>query len=416
MKKILKYLLVPVFVGSTALTVVACGTTQPAWNQDILNSAVGRMQNHTFNMNEDLNLAALPEEGTKYSDLSVAVRSRINGYYSDLVKSSISWDNPSIDVSLSGQDDSPFLKKYGDLVESRLTLTAHLTYRNLNADTTIVVKINNDQANPIEKINAIGATLGTYLDTNPVFYFQTLFKNHLRSDDSSFKPLEIEAPLRTALFKETTEENPIPVIDVAEVDIAVLTPESPAEIYALDSPAIDTIGEIKVIKGKLSNLSLMLHYQGFSTILTGKTLAVAQRISDASNQITSMLNQGQQALQFKQATLPEITPGAQPPTLQQYFDGTGASLKGDIQKKMFDIISKFYPTENMSGTIDPWASAQISFPNATSSPYIKIDDTHGYFLANIRFLIKFDNLTPNPTTIDSLVYNIKLNLTQGSTS
>ncbi|MBE4703913.1 hypothetical protein [Spiroplasma platyhelix] len=404
MKKLLKYLLVPVFASSTTLTVVACGTSEPVWNQDILSSAVGQMQDHTFNMSQDLLLAQIPATGTLYNTLTNPVKNRINNYYSSLVSSSnINWGYPDVAVSVTAEENnSPFQRKYGENVESRINLDAHLTYKGLQAKTTIVVKISNDKTSPKQKIDAIGSTLTTYLATNPVFNFKTLFKDGLMSDDASANKLYFEGPLRTALFIDTTETDPVPFIDVAGVDIAVELPSSPTKIY--DLTGVETINEKKVITGSVQHLDLILYDQrGNSAILNDKTLKVAQNINDASNHITTMLTQGESVLQFKQATLP-----TESQTLEEYYT-VDATLKGKVQQKFFDIISLFYPASKINGS-ETWSAERVSFPNESSTPFIKKNptDTQGYFFISVKFEFHVDS----NTVIDSTVYDIKLNLSQ----
>lgn len=398
MKKLLRFLLVPVFVGTSAITVVACGTSLPVSNEDILSSAVGRMQNHTFNMSADLHMNnGLPEDGKHYTDLSGSVRSRITAYYSDLVKETINWDYPSVAVRITADaDNSPFLRKYGPDVESRINLVAHLNYRNLSRDKAIVVKINNDTSSGKDKASAIATTLSTYLSTSPTFNFSSLFKDGLTSAEAENGYYgKITAPLRFALLKETTQEQPIPIIDVAGVDLKVES--GTGTIYNLNSNAVNAVD--KRVEGTFQNLNLSLSYQNkFFAPLASQTIKVAQDFSKANNQIAEMLNQGNQALKFDRTTLPD-----EAQMLSDY--DTDSSLRDAISAKLFEQIAIIYPTAKMSGN-DPWDKTRITIDNADSSSYNKEDDNHGNFIVNLKFDFRADNASG----IETLVSNIKINL------
>lgn len=397
MKKILRFLLVPVFVGSTSLTVVACGTSPTVWNQDILESAVGQMQNHTFKMNDDLGLNNLPSG--KFTDReNLGVRNDITGYYQGLVKTNdVTWDNPTVDVEIRPDEtESEFVAKYGNLVEARVTLIAHLSFRNLSKDTAIVVKITNDVALGQERINAIGAYLGTYLESNPTFNFPDLFEDNLTNKQENAIYGKIQAPLREALFTTKTNDEDFPVIDVEGIDIEVsAASETEQVIYKLNDNAIDG----KLIKGTLQNLSLTVHDGSFkSTPLTGQTLNIAQSVSDASTQINNILNQ---SLTFPVATLPQAGSSL----------ASNANVQQLIQTALFNLIKVVYPTAKMQGTV-PWDEKLITFPNSDSNFYVaeknagEEESKFGHFLVDMQF--KF--VIGPEIQIDALANSIKINL------
>lgn len=414
MKKLLKYLLVPVLAGTTTLTVVACGTNETGVPQDVLSSAVGAMRNATFQMEKDLFLSSLPND--KYSKLDSSARDVIYNYYSDLVKPGTTWDKPAVAVALEDKDENIFIRKYGSEVEARITITAHLTFQNKTADKDIVVKINNDATSEQVKIEAIGSTVGFYLDGNPTFNSPTLFKDGLKSDDPFVSKTQIQAPIEDGLFKKSISEDGFPIIEVAGVSLQVILPETSTEIYTLDKivNADNEKETVRLIQGSLKNLSLKLNYGiDASTIITGKTLTIVQNISDATSQISSLLLQ---SLQFSQTVLP--TAGQ---TLEDYFDNAGKELKQTIQNKLFtDFISVIYPAAKMTGTVDTWAATQIIFPDG-STPFIQDDenDDWGYFLIRINFKVTIANHDPSKegdidVVIDSQAFNVELDITKGT--
>lgn len=412
MKKILKFLLVPVFVSSTTLTVVACGTNEQISNQDIINLATGRMQNHMFNMNNDLGLTKIPDDQSSYNSLSGTVRQRITSYYSNLVQPGLNWDYPGVNVSVTTDSDSTpstFITKYGSNVESRINLTAHLAYKNLTAKTDIIVKINNDKTTQQEKIDAIGSYLTKYLDTNPVFSFKTLFKDGLKSTDpeAAYADGQIQASLRNNLFITTTTENPIPIIDVAGVDLSVQRPTSEATIYTLDN---DAMSDKKQVQGSLENLTLTLGYEsgGFHTSIEGKTLKIAQTFNDTNNQVATILNQGSEGLQFNKADLVAGKLPEENQMLDKYDPDN--SFRDKVAEKIFNFISLVYPTAKMKGS-DTWDASKVTIDNAASTSYIKENEKYGYFIVNVKFSFKVDNSNPDkPVVIETLVSNLKLNL------
>lgn len=403
MKKILRFLLVPVFVGSASLTVVACGTNATVWNQDILESAVGQMQNHTFKMSDDLGLNNLPSG--KFTDReNLGVSNDISGYYQGLVKTNdVTWDNPTVDVQIRADEaESEFVAKYGNLVEARVSLIAHLSFRNLSKDTPIVVKITNDLALGKQRIDAIGTYLGTYLATNPTFNFPDLFEDNLTNKIEKAMYGKIEAPLREALFTTKINDEAFPVIDVEGIDIEV-TAASDAEqvIYKLNDNAIDG----KLIRGTLQNLSLIVHDGSFrSEPLTGQTLNIAQSVSDASTQINNILNQ---SLNFSVATLPQAGSSL----------ASNANVQQLIQTALFNLIKVIYPTAKMKGTVT-WDEKLIEFPNSDSNLYVAEKNSgeeskFGHFLVDMqfKFVIGPDSEQPDKQIqIDALANSIKINL------
>lgn len=406
MRKILKFLLLPVFVISPTMTAVACGVSnEQIANEDILNSAAGRMQNHIFDMTE-LGLAQIPEDKAAYNSLTASTREKITNYYSELVKPGLNWDYPAVTVDVTAdKDSSPFLNKYGQDVESRINLTAHLTYKNKSTSKNIVIKINNDTKNHQEKINAIGAFLEKYLEDKKDFNFpfKTLFKDNLKSNDpaAAFTYGQIQAALRSSLFS-STKDNPIPVIDVEGVDMFIEGPssESSSNIYTLKG--IDT--KNKVISGILENLKLTIGYEtGFYYQISGKTYNIAQSFTDATNQIATILNQGKQGLQFNNSELV----GSKLPEDNQMFEAydVNKEFSKKVTEKMFTFVNKVYPTDKIKGS-DTWDASRIEIDNAASSSYVSVDENSGYFMVNIKFSFKIND----DSLIELTVGDLKLNL------
>ncbi|MGL5268815.1 MAG: hypothetical protein ACRC8P_03575 [Spiroplasma sp.] len=405
MKKILKFLLLPVFVISPTVTVVACGANAvQIASQDILNSATGRMQDHIFDMTE-LKLKEIPNDQSSYDSLSILTRDIITNYYSELVTPGLNWDYPAVAVKVTtDKSSSPFLNKYGSDVESRINLTAHLTYKNLAASKDIVIKISNDKKSYQEKIDAIGNYLKKYLEDNNnfVFPFKTLFKDDLMSNDSNsiFAYNQIQAALRNSLFIPT-KEKPIPVIDVAGVDMSIQGPDSPSKIYSLKGIDITT----KTITGTLENLTLTIGYEsGFYYKLSmNKTFNIVQSFTDATNQIATILNQGEQGLQFEKADLVDQELPKENQMLEKYDPKN--EFRNKVAQKIFTFINIIYPTTKMKGS-DTWDASRIEIENAASSPYIIEDKNYGYFMVNIKFNFKIDD----SSAIVVLVGDLKLNL------
>lgn len=407
MKKILKILLVPVFVSTSSLTVVACGTNSTrVWPEDILNSAVGRMQNHMFSA-QDLGIAAMPQDQRLYGSLPLLARARITNYYSDLVKAG-NWDYPTVSVRVTANgNNSPFFNPYKNRVESRITLTTHLSYKNLTQSKDITVKIDDENENSQVKITAISEYLTEYLATNPVFNFSSLFQDGLKSDDPNVNWAQIEAPLRFGILRETTKENPFPVIDVADVNLAVvpIAKTDPAKVlYQLDTNSLTA--ESTEIKGTLQNLTLMLRYKEASKEVAAPSLAIAQKISDTNNQVARILNKNPGALSFTQTALPENGQ-----TLSEYSEG--AALQENLAATLFADIEKIYPTAKMNAG---WTASQITVDNPESSVYVKGDkgdeNTFGHFLVNIKFEFKLE-AGDEKLIIATTVYGIQLNLKKG---
>jgi len=171
----------------------------------------------------------------------------------------------------------------------------------------IVVIITNDTASPQTRIDAIGTYLTTYLNSRTEsFEFQTLFKNNLSSDDNEAKNVygKIATSLKDALFSSDD-----PIIDVEGLEFTVLpiTAGQNQTIYNLtDVSEItdpdDSTATIGVINGTLQNLTLEISDENaFShdialSSLTSTSLKIRQRFSDATNQISGILNQGPDAL------------------------------------------------------------------------------------------------------------------------
>lgn len=411
MKKILRFLLVPVFVGSASLTVVACGTSATVWNQDILESAVGQMQNYTFKMNADLGLNNLPTG--KFNDQSnLSVRNDINGYYQSLVETNdVTWDNPTVAVKIvADATESPFVAKYGPTVETRITLIAKLSYRDVSAEKSIVVKVTNELEPEKTKLDAVGSYLSTYLsDQQPTFNFQSLFKDGIKADDAAFNSLDYQAPLRKALLKDTTSEDPFPVIDVEGMELTVQPTTPTGEVYQLDSPAITA--EKKIVTGTLKNLDLFISNNNWNVApyqITGKTFKIAQAVNQTSDQIAQLLSQPSQSLEFKETALP-----AAGDSLAKY----GEAFQGKIQDKLFIKIAEFFPTAKMNGQ-KTWDAKLITFPTAASNLYEEISDTRGYFLVDLKFEfpIVLDEAEPkNNVIINASLTGLRINLTKATT-
>lgn len=405
MRKILKFLLLPVFVVSPAVTVVACGTSsEQVANEDILNSATGIMQNHTFNMDE-LGLKQIPSDKSTYDSLSVFARNKITEYYSNLVKPGLNWNYAPVTVSVTTDKvSSNFLTKYGLDVESRINLRTHLTYKNLKAEKDIVIKINNNNNNNQTKLNAIGSFLEKYLKDNKGFVipFKVLFKDDLKSDEpgASFAFASIEAAFRSSLFT-VTKEKPIPVIDVEGVDISIHPDTSNNEsnkIYSLK----EADAEHKVILGTLENLILTISYgNGFYYQIKGNSYTIAQSFTDTTNQVSTILNQGSQGLQFNKVDLVNQELPKDNQKLADY-DSDEQFIK-KVTQKMFTFINMVYPTQKINSD---WISSMIEIENAASSPYVKESDNYGYFMVNISFSFKI----AENEVIAANVGNLKLNL------
>lgn len=406
MKRILKFMLLPVFVGASSVTVIACNSNNDQGsNQDIINSAASKMQDHMFDMTK-LGLTEIPPENTKYNTLAVTARNKITSYYSNLVKTDLNWDYPTVAVQIIG-DSSTFLRYYGPDVESRIELTAKLTYKDLTANKNIIIKINNDTTDDQQKIDAIGTILTDYLrQSNLVVPFKTLFKDNLvsNSEEAKYVYSNIEAALRDNLFN-SSKENPIPVIDVEGIKIFIRPSDlnSSNIIYNLDSSAIDS--NKKTINGTLQNLIVRIYYQsGFYYEMKIESLKIAQSFSDINNQLSHILNQGPQPLQFNISNLPKDGQ-----TLSDY--DSDESFRNTVKEELFSYISKVYPTAKMKGS-DSWNASKIKIENAASSPFYKDkdDEKRGYFEINVLFSFKVNNIEGEPEIVSPLVSNLKLNL------
>lgn len=413
MKKLFKILIVPVFIIAPTMTVIACGTTsQQVSNQDILNSASGRMQNHTFNMTE-LSLSGIPNNDLRYEQLSGTARGKIESYYRELVKAgSITWDYPTVAVQIKSDNTTLFVNKYGPNVEARVNIIAHLSYQSLVSDKPITVRIANDNAAEQDKADAIK----TYLKdvelnpNNPIFLFRTLLQDGLKSNAQGINIIydKITSDLRSYLFETTSNENPFPIIDVAATNITVFgNTSSSDEIYTFDNQSLNPA--TATVTGKLKKLTLRINYNNkYSDLklddLTSQSLNVAQTFTDVNNQLLTTLNQ---AYNFKKSDLNNNTLPASGQTLAEYDPTPGANtFTGKIKTALFNKIAIIYPTAKMDST---WTADLINIPNPAASRFTLLPgNTHygSFILTSVIFEFKLNN----EVIIQATINNIQLNL------
>lgn len=420
MKKILKFLLMPILVLAPTMTVIACGSGGVQLSDaDILSLAEGQMQNHTFAMKEDLGLMNLPTR--RYSNLSSTTRGIITKHYQSQIEPGVNWDNPAVNVSINQSESNlNFLNRYGADVEARLVVTAHLKYKNLESDKNIVIKITNDQTNKKQKVDGITNYLNGYLAAvNPNFSFSTLLSDGLVSNKPGINGqlANIEASLRRTLFTESDTRDPdntdVPILDVAGVGLSVQlsAPATDTVIYNLNSSAIDTTNE--VVTGVLQNLILTLGYQtgeqnaiNLATDPNVKSLNIAQNFISVGTQIANILNQGS-GFSFEQATLPNSGE-----TIADYDARVGNFIEA-VQNKFFnEYIALYYPTGKMNPN---WTSGLVDITSQASSSYVMHDFDNpsygGYFASvNLSFTYKVDD----NNSITASVFNVRLNIVQQS--
>ncbi len=448
MKRHLKFLLLSTLTTIPIVSVVACSSSDSSnfSDRDVLNSAEGVvMANQIFKMKEDLGLISIPSDGSNYDTiLTASVRTMISNHYSGLIKAgNLSWPYETVSVNIRNvkttyelddtgtnkpvESDTAFSAKYGADVEARIDLTADLSFKNLTSSVPVVVKITNDTASPQARIDAVGTYLTTYLNsrTDP-FEFQTLFKNNLSSDDNEAKNVygKITTSLKDALFNSDD-----PVIDVEGLNFSVLpiTAGENQTIYNLtDVSEItdpdDSTSTIGVINGTLQNLTLEVSDENaFShdialSSLTTPSLKIRQRFSDATNQISGILNQGADALWFIDSDLPSSTLPNPGDTLSTY-DGDAKAFTSKVAQKLFDFISQVYPSATMGSG---WVVDAITFPNANSSQFVLETDpddpnsdgtNNGYFTINVEFSCTIGN-----DSILASIGDLRLNLKTTTTT
>lgn len=448
MKRYLKFLLLSTLTTMPIVSVVACSSSDSSnfSDRDVLNSAEGVvMANQTFKMNADLSLINIPNDGSNYNALNASVRTIISNHYSALIKSgNLSWPYETVSVNIRNvkttyelddttgankpvESETAFSAKYGADVEAKIDLTADLSFKNLTSSVPIVVIITNDTASPQTRIDAIGTYLTTYLNSRTEsFEFQTLFKNNLSSDDNEAKNVygKIATSLKDALFSSDD-----PIIDVEGLEFTVLpiTAGQNQTIYNLtDVSEItdpdDSTATIGVINGTLQNLTLEISDKNaFShdialSSLTSTSLKIRQRFSDATNQISGILNQGPDALWFINSDLPNSTLPNPGDTLSTY-DGDAKAFTAKVAQKLFDLISQVYPSATMGSA---WTVDAITFPNANSSQFVLETDpddpnsdgtNNGYFTINVQFSCTIGN-----DSILSSIGDLRLNLKTTTTT
>lgn len=451
MKQHLKFLLLSTLTSIPIVSVVACASSNLTGiaDRDVLNSAEGTvMANQTFNMNKNLGLIALPNDGSNYDNLDSNIKNKISEHYSELVKvGNLNWPYETVSVNIhnvkttyvynetTGKNDlvtseTAFSTKYGPLVEAKIDLTAELSFKNLTSSVPIVVIINNDNDNatPQAKINAIGNYLTDYLNnrTDP-FEFQTLFKNNLSSDDKEAANVynKIEASLNNTLFNESD-----PVIDVEGISFR-LPPIAKGQnqtIYNLTGTSEitdpdDSTSTIGVIDGILQNLTLQIFNGSYSyninlSDLTAQNIKIRQRFADADNQIAGILNQGPDSLWFINSDLPNGTLPEPGEKLVDY-DGAERTFTSQVAKALFESISSVYPGGTGAIMGEDWTVNAITFPTENQSQFVLVTDPDdpnsdgvntGYFIVNVEFSCIIGN-----DTISASVGDLRLNLKTIST-
>lgn len=427
MKKLLKFMLMPMLVGTPAMSVVACANSNTQYPADqILNIAVGRMNPATFKMKgnaqdpndvDRLGLTSLPETSKTYEDLSAENKNVITQHFKTLVTTGSEttagvWQYPSVDVIVSAITGQKFTW-YGTTgdIQAKISVNVNLTYQGLQKQKKVTLVVFNDVTDSLTKAKAIANTVKASLNTatQTAVDLDTLPMDGIKGNSSTQQSVltKISSSLAQAWvnptpFNSTDKSWMIDVI--GNVQITATPADNTNSFYTLDSPAISS--DNKFITATLTNLNITITYKSPfggteepSSFSTADLTTASQKIKVQQSTGTAMKNQLANALPKDSITLSKTETAGKIPlpddTWETYVQGNGITDKvlqyiftGKYDGSGTSGILSVYNHDKMIASGITWDKSILTITGSTKFQPSGTSTGIGKFVVN--FILKYN--------------------------